>query len=279
MESDGVEESFEGLVRVAVTAGARFGESLARMREQMAREAEARSLQESRELQARFQAERQAAVSGLSNVQRPDWWDKASPDDIGRAFATAKAWEQHDPEAANAKNRVEDELRNRYGVDVNDVDADPTRVREQVARLEAERVESLAAEERSKEAQERADAERLMREGDQLDNAAEQSAAAAVFEPDPAERESASTEGETLRSSATETRDESGLAYDSAERRSTTAANLEGRGFDQRSVQARMSADVSQGKPVTEAVKKPKAAKARKGRANVGSGKQVTLDR
>lgn len=279
MESDGVEESFEGLVRVAVTAGARFGENMARLREQMARDAEARSLQESRELQSRLAAERQAAVSELRNVQRGEWWDNARPEDIGRTYATAKAWEGQEPEAASARERMESELRTRYGVDVNTLDADPAQVQAHLARMEAERIESLAAEERRKEAQERAEAENLLREGDQLDNAAERSSAAASFEPDPAERDQAAAEAETLRERATETRDESSQTYDSAERRSATAASLEGQGFAERSVEARKIADVSQGKPATAALSQPKAVKARKGRTSVGSGKQATLDR
>lgn len=279
MESDGVEESFEGLVRVAVTAGARFGENLARLREQMAREAEARSLQESRELQARFEAERKAAVSGLRNVQRGEWWDQAKPEDIGRAYATAKAWEGHDQEAASARDRMDSELRTRYGVDVNNLDSDPAQVQAHLARMEAERVEGLAAEERRKEAQERAEAENLMRDGDRLDGEAERSADASVFEPNPADRQEAAVESETLRERVNETRDESGLAYDSAERRGERAAALENRGFGERSVEARKIADLSQGKPATEAVKRTKAVKARKGRTRVGAGKQATLDR
>lgn len=279
MESDGVEESFEGLVRVAVTAGARFGENMARLREQMARDAEARSLQQSRELQTRLAAERQAAVSELRNVQRGDWWDNAKPEDIGRTYATAKAWEGQEPEAASARERMESELRTRYGVDVNNLDADPAQVQAHLARMEAERIEGLAAEERRKEAQERAEAENLLREGDQLDSAAERSGAAATFEPDPAAREQAAAEAETFRERASESRDESSQTYDSAERRSETAASLEGQGFAERSVEARKIADVSQGKPATEALKQTKAVKARKGRSRVGAGKQATLDR
>lgn len=279
MESDGVEESFEGLVRVAVTAGARFGENMARLREQMARDAEARSLQQSRELQTRLAAERQAAVSELRNVQRGDWWDNAKPEDIGRTYATAKVWEGQEPEAASARERMESELRTRYGVDVNNLDADPAQVQAHLARMEAERIEGLAAEERRKEAQERAEAENLLREGDQLDSAAERSGAAATFEPDPAAREQAAAEAETFRERASESREESSQTYDSAERRSETAASLEGQGFAERSVEARKIADVSQGKPATEALKQTKAVKARKGRSRVGAGKQATLDR
>lgn len=294
MESDGVEESFEGLVRVAVTAGARFGENMARMREQMARETEARSLQESRELQARTTAERKAAVSELGNIQRGEWWDKARPEDIGRTYATAKAWEGQEPEAASARLRMESELRTRYGVEVENIDADPAQVQAHLARMEAERIEGLAAEERRKESQEREEAAALMHEGDRLDV---EEAELEAFQADltarleeaslpenPWESELRSTqdldfEEYELSKRANAARDESGKSYDSAERRSETAASLEGQGFAERSVEARKIADVSQGKPATEAVKNSRAVKARKGRARVGFGKQSTLDR
>ena len=42
--------------------------------------------------------------------------------------------------------------------------------------------------------------------------------------------------------------------YDSADRRRATAANLEGKGIDAETVATRMRADVSQGRPATEAI-------------------------
>lgn len=279
MESDGIEEGMDGAVRVAVTAGARFGESLARMREEQARQAEARSVQESRELQARFEAERTEAVRELSVTKRGEWWDTARPEDIGRTYATARAWEDQEPAALRARGRMETELRDRYGIDADQLDADPDRVREQVARMEAERNEQLAAQERQREAADREEAARLMSESERLDANADRSAAAAIHEPNPEDRAQAAAEADRLGHRAEATRDDSGLAYDSAERRNASASELERQGHNERHIETRLRADVAQGHPATDAVKQQKATKARKGRLPQNSGRQAQLDR
>ena len=279
MESDGIEEGMDGAVRVAVTAGARFGESLARMREEQARQAEARSVQESRELQARFEAERVEAVREVRNTERGEWWDTARPEDIGRTYATARAWEDQEPTAAQARTRMESELRTRYGIDTDRLDADPDRVREQLARMEAERNEQLAAQERQREAADREEAARLMSESERLDVNADRSAAAAIHEPDPEDRAQAAAEAERLSHRAEATRDDSGLAYDSVERRNASASELERQGHNERHIETRMRADVAQGHPAGDAVKQQKATKARKSRLPQNSGRQAQLDR
>ena len=54
----------------------------------------------------------------------------------------------------------------------------------------------------------------------------------------------------------------------SADRRQATAANLEGKGIDAETVATRMRADVSQGRPATEAVAGTAGKRAPKARAN-----------
>lgn len=279
METDGVEEGFEGMVRAAVTAGARFGESWARMREQLAREAEAQSLQQARELQSRFEAERRAAVGELRNVHKGEWWDQAKPEDIGRTYATAQAWQEKEPEAATARDRMNEELATRYGVDVNQLNADPARVQEHLARMEAERLESAAREERRKEQQDRGAAAGQGADGDQLKAAAERSAATVELAPEPADQERAAADAELLQGRESQTRGESGMSYDSAERHGAMAAELETKGIDERTLETRMRADISQGKPATEAIKQDRGTKARKGRAQTGGAKEVSLGR
>ena len=78
-ESDGIEEAFDGQLRIAVTAAGRMGETLARAREDAARRARAQSEQEARELSSRFEAEKRAARVELGSVYRSDWWDRATP--------------------------------------------------------------------------------------------------------------------------------------------------------------------------------------------------------
>lgn len=133
-ETDGIEEAFEGQLRVLVTATSQIAERIAREREQALRQAEARSQQEARELQSRMEAERRAARAELSNVYREQWWNQASPEQIGHAYQVARAWEREDPEAVRAQQRMRDELRTRYGVDVNATEPLPVLVPRPVER-------------------------------------------------------------------------------------------------------------------------------------------------
>ncbi len=127
-ESDGISEAFEGQLRVAVTAAGRVGEIIARQHEEAARRAQAASMQEAHELTSRMNVERQSARTEYGQVYRSEWWDKATPQDIGSMLATARAWVHEDPEAVRAETRMSDELRTRYGVDVDQAGGDPQAV-------------------------------------------------------------------------------------------------------------------------------------------------------
>ncbi|CAI7614619.1 unnamed protein product [Penicillium discolor] len=168
VDTDGIEESLEGMARVAVTAGARLGEQLSQVIAQRARELEARTATEARDLRDRFEAERGAAVAEVRQVHGAEFWNQNDPQRIGQTFATARAWQ---------------------------------------------------------------------------------------------------------------TRAESGQDYDSAGRRAARAAELEGKQIDQETVATRMRADVSQGRPASEAVIAGKAAKARKTRIGASAGRTQQLGR
>lgn len=262
--TDGIEEAFEGQLRVLVTAASQIAERIAREREQALRQAEARSQQEARELQSRMEAERRAARAELSNVYREQWWNQASPEQIGHAYQVARAWEREDPEAVRAEQRMRDELRTRYGVDVDATQADPAAVRAAVERAVHERAQADG--ERSRSAAENAEAQRLMTQADQEEQRAAEARAAAEHEPDAEERVRAAAEAEQREALAERVREDGRNLYDSAERRDGTARELEAKGINAEVVATRMRADVSQGTPATEAVKGAgkKAPKARK---------------
>jgi hypothetical protein len=59
--ADGIEDAFEGQLRIGITAAGRVGEMIARAREESARRAQAASEQQARELASRFEAEKQLA--------------------------------------------------------------------------------------------------------------------------------------------------------------------------------------------------------------------------
>src|SRR5690625_2039934 len=138
-ETDGIEEAFEGQVRILVTAAGQVGERLARAREQALRRAQAHSEQQAREMQSRLEAERRAARAELASVYRPDWWDQATPEQIGHAYQAALAWAHEEPEAVRAEQRIRDELRSRYGVDAVNAGGAPADVQNAIRRAEHDR--------------------------------------------------------------------------------------------------------------------------------------------
>ena len=69
-ESDGIEEAFEGHIRVLVTAAGQVGERVARARAEALRRAQARSEQEARELRSRIEAERPRQRERLAALPR-----------------------------------------------------------------------------------------------------------------------------------------------------------------------------------------------------------------
>lgn len=282
--TDGIEEAFEGQLRVLVTVAGQVGERLARQREEAQRNAQARSEQEARELASRIEVERRAAHVELRDVGRTEWWDRATPEQIARTYQVARAWSAEDPEAARAEERVRSEVRGRYGIDVNDAGADPEQVR-QLVRLELDRAErdrAAGQEQAARAARENVEAQQLLAHANQQDAQAEAARAASEHEPDPADREAATALAEQHGTTAERAREEGRTVYDSAERREGTARELEARGVDREVVATRMRADVSQAKPATEAVKGAsagRAAVARKSRGRAAQAQRTGLDR
>lgn len=252
-ESDGISEAFEGQLRVAVTAAGRVGEIIARQREQAARRAQAESQQQARELASRLEAERQAARAQLSGVYRNDWWDRATPEQIGTTLATARAWGNEDPEAVRAGAHMRDELRTRYGIDIAQAGGDPQAVQ---AAIDAELLRRQSETERQRGTGEEAEATLLMREADRADRRADSADERAENAPEGSEeRAQAREEAPSHERAAESARAEAGPKYDSAERREVEANKLGARGIDREAVSAKVSADVGNAKPATEAVR------------------------
>ncbi len=225
-EPDGVNETFESTARVALTAAGLMAEQIARARQQAQHDAQAASEQEARELQTRIDAERGAARASLQPVDRDEWWDRAGPEDIGDAWQTANAWRDVDPDAQRSADRIRDELRRRYAIDVDSLDADPGAVREALERRD--RAEQLSTESRERARQEQATAQLLLRDADRAD--AQQDPGRGDVDRDHAEEH-----------------------YDSAERRRDMAADLEGVA-DAETVEARVVSDTNHSRPPEEAL-------------------------
>lgn len=242
-ESDGIEEAADGAMRTGLMVAARIGEQLARMREEQLRTIAAAEEQRARELQERFNAQRAAARAQLAPVSREDWWDKATPEMIERVHETATAWKAYDPEAAQAAEKISEQVQNRNGIDVNNPGADEASVSDALTRAQQARSE--------------AESERTKASAARTDEVVVGAAVAGANRQDRAEK--------------------SEPAWDTAERRQQLAASLEGKG-DREAVNSRLLADKHQGTHPSAAVaQKPSLAKTSKMAKQGGPGR--TLER
>jgi colicin import membrane protein len=254
-EADGIDEAIESISRVGLTIAGRLGEQLARGREQAQRRAQAAEEQQARELQARLDSERAAARAQLAPVMDNRWWDTATGRDIERVHETATAWKDHDPTARAPAETIRDQVQRRYGLDLDNLQADEATVAAALAKAERDREQ--AQNERTADRDDTAQAHRLLGEADREDR----------------DRDHDATE-ENQRPEAL--REESDLAHDSAERRQELAASLEGVA-DREAVQARLTADKDQAThPSTAVATTPgRSPKARKTRGSSGQTKLV----
>ncbi len=141
-ESDGIEDALEGQLRVLITAAGQVAERVTRAREDALRRTRAGSEHQARAVQSRLAAEQRGARVELGNVHRPDWWEQASPEQIGHTYQVARAWATDDPEAGRAEQRIRDELRTRYDIDANTTGADPAAVRHAVEQAQQDRTQA-----------------------------------------------------------------------------------------------------------------------------------------
>lgn len=279
-EADGIEEALAGQVRVAVTAAGLVGEAVARTREQQQRRAHAASEQRAREVQSRLDAERVAARAELAVVHRPEWWGRAAPEQIGRAYQVARAWSREEPEAVRAEQRISQELRARYGVDAANAGVDPAVVRAAIERSQQDRAHGAGG--RADAATDQAEAQVLLTLADQQDRRADEARAAAVHEPDPDERAEATAQAAASQDDADVSRGSGQALYDNAERRQRTARDLEAQGVSEVATAARMAADVSQARLATDAVHSaagPRSAAPRRTRARGPQVQRTTVER
>jgi hypothetical protein len=248
-DNDGMGEALDGQLRTALAVAMQLAQRFARLREELARAAQARTEQQTRELQARFDAERSAAAASLAPVRQAEWWNQADVDDIAAAYETAEAWRPVDADMARTADHMRDELRERYGVDVDELGADPARVRDLLERTERDRADAAA--QRGESGKDAAEGAMLLTTAEQLERDAEQrdqEQRETQVEPTPG-----LTREEILAQAATN-RDGSALAYDSAERRQQTAAELEKSGLDPELVRMRTVTDRDNAVPATAAV-------------------------
>jgi hypothetical protein len=118
-EPDGVAEAFEETLKIALSTAGELARAHAIARAERLREARAESEHREREVRAEIEANRAAARVKLSTVTEPQWWDRASEQQITAAWETAVKWRQSDPQAAQAAVRIRAEVEHRFGIDLD----------------------------------------------------------------------------------------------------------------------------------------------------------------
>jgi len=246
MDGDGVLDGASGELRMQLHAAMQAAQSVIRMRAQRAEAEAKRDVERARELQRQLDAEKAVARAELAPVGAASWWDQAQPGDVARVYEQAVAWRDVDPAARAAEERIRNELRDRYDIDVLETSADPTVVRAALERSEDLREQSAA--ERREAERDRDDALGYMTEADLL-----------TLEADSSE----ASEAQRLRTEADLAEVDANLAWDSSERRDAHATALSQAGHAEAAA-AWKQADVDQARNPREAVaagkrKSPKA--------------------
>src|SRR5690606_12714780 len=141
-----------------------IGEYIARARENAIQRTQAAGEHEARELASRLNAERAAARAELRGVGHDAWWEHANADQIAHAWQVARAWAVHDLDARETLARIREEIRTRYGIDVDNTGANPADIQAALDQALAERQNADA--ERGRAAADEAEAALLMRQAD-----------------------------------------------------------------------------------------------------------------
>lgn len=287
--SDGLDETIEQSLRVAMTTAARVGEVLARVRHQLQERAASESTERARALGSRLDSERQAARATYGRVDDPAWWQTATPDQVAESYTLARAWREADPSAEHAARSIETTIQQRHGLDLASLNADERgpalmHAEQQLAKGtnfdQSRAVRDLVA----AEAADQAAAEHARRE----DNAVTVAAVGSENTQEHghlSDRDNARA-GATAAEADVDAGKGPAAEWDSHERRAQTEEQLRSNGHPENAVEARMLADYAQARPAEDIVRdnKPPRAQARKGRGqSPGQGqnrqKQRTITR
>jgi colicin import membrane protein len=278
-ETDGVGETLDDSLRIALTIASQFGERIARLREQLAHQREASATQEARELEARFEAERGAARASLAPIEQPEWWNQATPEDIAGVHETATAWRDFDDVARDAGDTIKHEVRERYGIDIDSPGADPAVVAAALRNAEHDRAEAVT--ERQRAGDDLTASQLLFANAGRHDREAQEAAdrdwntndLEGVDSTDHNTRDEERKQSAEATDQARVERGSGELGYDSSERRERFAASLEGKA-DQKTINARILADGENAKHPREAVTSQSGTAAKPRRSSKNSVQQ-----
>ena len=265
-QADGVEESLTGAATMVMTAAARAGQELARAREERHRVEAVRSEQTAREYARRVAAEQQAARAYFAAVNRPEFIGQATGEQLAGAYWQAHAWAQADEVAAAAQRELAKGYHERFGQDLQDQQQAAEEHHDRATQDQQQEQDRQHAQDHQQQADQREQ---------QLDERRQESGrdgrdlgAGHGLDDDEAERQArlllAGLDADSQHDHAGwdtvgryvgyDSREEAAVLWDSAERRAALAEQLAATVDNPRAVQARVSAEVAQGRPPQDAV-------------------------
>lgn len=119
-QPDGVNDLLSRDLQAAMAVAGRWGEMMARQRAERLRQRVMEQQHRRRELEERFEAERAVMRTELAPVEQDRFWETAKPADIAQHYGLARQWEHHDEVAKAARGRIEREVKDRHGLNVED---------------------------------------------------------------------------------------------------------------------------------------------------------------
>ena len=138
-QPDGVNEMLSRDLQAAMAVAGRWGEMMARQRAERLRQRVMEQQHRRRELEERFEAERAVMRTELAPVDQDQFWETAKPADIAGHYGLARQWEHHDEVAKAARGRIEEEVKDRHGLGVQDYLNDHTPHQQRTGSPEQER--------------------------------------------------------------------------------------------------------------------------------------------
>jgi colicin import membrane protein len=238
----GVEDEVEHALRLGLATAGQLADRVARARQELARDAQRRSDDEHRQLEARFRAEGASAAARLSVVDRPEWWNHATPQQIVSMYELARQWRDDQPHAATAADTIAQQVQDRYGIDMTS----PDQLRAALARAEIDRAPTDSPATARERPDDLATALVSVVQADRRDAILEVAAEETVSR----EQRPEATQSE---SRAVQEPTESGPAYDSPMRRDATAARMREAGLPEESIAVATRADIAQARPAAGA--------------------------
>ncbi|NVC25309.1 hypothetical protein E7Z53_17975 [Kocuria salina] len=119
-QPDGVNDLLSRDLQAAMAVAGRWGEMMARQRAERLRQRLMEQQHRRRELEERFEAERAVMRTELAPVETDRFWETAKAEDIAGHYGLARQWEHHDEVAMAARGRIETEVKDRHGLNVED---------------------------------------------------------------------------------------------------------------------------------------------------------------